>query len=299
MSFVRQNIIYDSGKGLVFSLCNSRFGALNDDEELEKGGRIRDGAMHDVAIVNQCFGSSLFDVDFQQEFDLTYDKTMDALCRLRGDIRQKRGVYKFLFILLNSHGSNDSLITADNRRLSILEDVVEPFNNNNFPELSGRPKIFVLNCCRGSLNHQLLVESPKHDSGIRSSKPLNPFVSPNGDICVIWSTTRDALSPRYNNVVLKGSPLIQWICKMMINASKQNDMPDFSSFLLKVKKSVRKEFDLQIEIQDALGMDFYLPSSGHLDVKKFEEMSNKIKELQKELETVAEIKEKLGKMLLC
>lgn len=85
---------------------------------------------------------------------------------------------------------------------------------------------------------------------------------------------------------------------MMINASKQNDMPDFSSFLLKVKKSVRKEFDLQIEIQDALGMDFYLPSCGHTNVEKFEEMSNKIKELQKELEKAAKIKENLGKLLM-
>merc|ERR1712243_36398 len=74
-------------------------------------------------------------------------------------------------------------------------------------------------------------------------------------------------------------------------------MPEFSSFLHKVKKSITKEFDLQIEIQDAFGMDFYLPSSGHIDVEKFEEMSNNIKELQNELAKVVKIKETLEQQL--
>ena len=56
------NQSYERGKGLVFSLCNYRFGSLNEDEEfLEEGGRIRDGAERDISIIAACFNASYFD----------------------------------------------------------------------------------------------------------------------------------------------------------------------------------------------------------------------------------------------
>ena len=45
---------------------------------------------------------------------------------------------------------DDDSLDPDAHKLRIIEDIVEPFDGRNYPDLRGKPKFFIIQACRGS-----------------------------------------------------------------------------------------------------------------------------------------------------
>ena len=58
-----------------------------------------------------------------------------------------------------SHGSKRGTIrTSDWEELNINEDIVAPFDNENWRMMTGKPKIFLFQMCRGGKSHACAID---------------------------------------------------------------------------------------------------------------------------------------------
>lgn len=55
-----------------------------------------------------------------------------------------------LFIAVLSHGEKNDYVYGYNGNGIQIDDLIEPFRGNNCPGLAGKPKIFLVNACRGT-----------------------------------------------------------------------------------------------------------------------------------------------------
>lgn len=53
-----------------------------------------------------------------------------------------------LIVVLMSHGTNEIIEGVDNMHLNVL-DLVKIFNGEKCPAMRGKPKMFLINACRG------------------------------------------------------------------------------------------------------------------------------------------------------
>ena len=60
--------------------------------------------------------------------------------------------YECLAVCVMSHGQQGAILGTDGRRVAI-DDIVNTFANNNCPFLMGKPKIFLMQSCRGGDKH--------------------------------------------------------------------------------------------------------------------------------------------------
>ena len=54
------------------------------------------------------------------------------------------------FMVILSHGEQNDFIYGKNGNSVQVDDLIEPFRGNNCPGLAGKPKIFIVNACRGT-----------------------------------------------------------------------------------------------------------------------------------------------------
>lgn len=70
-----------------------------------------------------------------------------------------------LVVVLMSHGVENHIYGTDFERVHLYEDVYEKFNNENCPQLQGKPKLFFVQACRGGkYNNGASVQPSKLDS---------------------------------------------------------------------------------------------------------------------------------------
>lgn len=78
-------------------------------------------------------------------------ETQDALSKLRDGMCGEGP--ETVFIVFSSHGyararSADTDLRCSDGQLISLSSIINYFNNDNFPELNGVPKVFVFQTCR-------------------------------------------------------------------------------------------------------------------------------------------------------
>ncbi|XP_077511076.1 caspase-2-like isoform X2 [Amblyomma americanum] len=79
-----------------------------------------------------------------------------------------------LVAVLMSHGEENCIYGADYEPLHLYYDVYEQFNNDNCPQLKGKPKLFFVQACRGENYSCGTTAVPKNsDSGSLSANPCN------------------------------------------------------------------------------------------------------------------------------
>ena len=52
-------------------------------------------------------------------------------------------------LVVLSHGKKDCVYDYEGEPLDIWQDLVYPFNRDNAPHLVGKPKLFIIQACRG------------------------------------------------------------------------------------------------------------------------------------------------------
>ena len=249
---------YDIGKGLVFSMCNIVFGKLDKNEE--GNIRFRQGGEHDINKLASCFGGSYLNVDHIFKPNLEKNEIKHELERVRRKL-EADNEYKYLIVLMSSHGATyegrEIIFDTENSLVDIQNEIVGPFHNEKFKKFAGRPKIFILNCCRGIMPHKY---EPKTD-GIRSTSKTQLQLS-KADVCIIWSTVEEAASIRFPT---EGSPLIQSLCGMIIDKAIDKTLqstPFVRALIPDLSEEVRRKHGTQIEYKSSFAKSFYLQLKG-------------------------------------
>lgn len=84
----------------------------------------------------------------------------EKLRELKWEIAERVLVCGDVFILcVLAHGGKDHVVAVDGEPIHIDHDIIRPFDGNNFPELQGKPKVFLVQACRGKREYLCLQGS--------------------------------------------------------------------------------------------------------------------------------------------
>ncbi|NXH43223.1 CASP8 protein, partial [Dicaeum eximium] len=133
-----------------------------------------------------------------------------------------------------SHGEKYKIKGVDDECVNI-EDLVSCFTGTNCPSLAGKPKVFIIQACQGSVHHpSVAVESDSPGHLEMDASPLTS-IPDKADILIGMSTVEDYLSFRSRYT---GSFYIQSLCKKMELLCPQH--VDLTTILTEVNNDVAK-----------------------------------------------------------
>ncbi|CAH3879511.1 caspase Dronc isoform X3 [Pieris brassicae] len=203
--------------------------------------------------------------------NLTRDETVTTLESLKKVIV---GV-ECVFIVVSSHGyerkySSDTDIRCKDGQLITIYEIIDYFNNKNFPALHGIPKVFIFQLCRGSnveyIDGPIRFVSPDDpnppaerdgnpttDTGrFSQDTPRTPLNKRNrlfSDILIAHSTLPGNVSYRDPE---EGSWYIQTLCEVF--AARAHDCHVDKLFTL-VDKHLHERFHIQTSSVDKWGFN--------------------------------------------
>ncbi|CAG7826809.1 unnamed protein product [Allacma fusca] len=197
----------DRGRVIIFNFeewDNTKFPGLNP----------RKGSAKDKNDLAKCFGDLDFDV-------LSYDNLNShqfwkEINEVRDDDHSSRDC---LVVVIMSHGEKNQIYAQDGT-ISVNK-IWEAFQADKCPTLAGKPKIFIIQACRGhgydngTELHNKKYEfnpSPKADDDVTDSAPFS-YVIPNAaDVFIAFSCPLGQASWRNN---MNGTWFIQAVCKVL------------------------------------------------------------------------------------
>ncbi|XP_074842174.1 caspase-14-like isoform X2 [Carettochelys insculpta] len=109
----------------------------------------RHGAERDIEVMNKWFDVYQFEMPSGQCIDPNGQEILPALEEFRDQINQSEDEISCCLIVLMSHGRNHNLIQGKDGDTVDLDDIFALFNNVQCPKLQEKPKIFIIQACRG------------------------------------------------------------------------------------------------------------------------------------------------------
>ncbi|XP_023999249.1 caspase-14-like [Salvelinus sp. IW2-2015] len=137
---------YDlTGKRRALMLCTTHAGADGDLKIMKK---LFDdyGVQFDPPVINQ-----------------TAEGMKKAVSDFRDRINRSPENISCVFVVTTSHGGQDVIVDADNNCLSV-KDIIEPFGDELCPRMKGKPKVFIIDACRGSRNDSGVLQNSSADT---------------------------------------------------------------------------------------------------------------------------------------
>lgn len=169
----------------------------------------RPGSDQDI----QRMGHWLHQCQFESTLCIDPDKKelMDKLTSFRDGLNEMKDEIGCCVVTLMSHGEKGFIKMKDGARVS-LEDVFEMFNNKNCPGLHEKPKIFIIQACRGEKRDNGIEtdDEPMQLDDISEKRRLPTF----SDYFIIYPTQADHVALRHSRT---GSVMIE----KMIDVYKQ------------------------------------------------------------------------------
>ncbi|NXB10499.1 CASP8 protein, partial [Cnemophilus loriae] len=166
----------------------------------------REGTLQDGEAVKEVFKWLQFET--VEHKDLDGQKIYDTVKEYsKKDHRNMDCFVCFIF----SHGEKDKIKGVDDECVNI-EDLVSCFTGTNCPSLAGKPKVFIIQACQGSVRHPSVTVEP--DSSGHLEVDATPLLSipDKADILIGMATVEGCLSFRSRKT---GSVYIQSLCKKM------------------------------------------------------------------------------------
>ena len=149
------DINYKAKSGYVLVINNYIFPRRDDAE--------RTGSNDDVRNL-----MSLFD-DFNFRHKVVDNQTGSQMLELlRGTAEKDFSKYDCFVCVILSHGKKDAIYGTDEDAIKI-EALTSLFRRNECPSLEGKPKIFLIQACRGSQRDRVPVESDSDPIPLSSS----------------------------------------------------------------------------------------------------------------------------------
>ncbi|NXA77365.1 CASP8 protein, partial [Thryothorus ludovicianus] len=187
----------------------------------------REGTLQDGEAVKRVFKWLQFET--VEHMDLEGQKIYEKVKEYsKKDHRNMDCFVCFIF----SHGEKDKIKGVDDECVNI-DDLVSCFTGTNCPSLAGKPKVFIIQACQGSVHHpSVTVEADSTGHLEVDASPL-ASIPDRADILIGMATVEDYLSFRSRRT---GSVYIQSLCKKMECLCPQR--VDFTSILTEVNNEV-------------------------------------------------------------
>ncbi|XP_011355710.2 caspase-14-like [Pteropus vampyrus] len=197
----------------------------------------RPGADQDVKLMKDWLGQCHFECTLC--IDPDKEELLEKLTSFRDGLNGIKNEIGCCLVTLMSHGENGFIKMEDGDRVG-LENVFEMFNNKNCPALHEKPKIFIIQACRGERrdNGVETDDEPMDSDDVSEKKRLPTF----SDYFIIYPTQADHVALRHPRT---GSVMIE----AMTNVFKQyGNRWHIADFFTKVNnRVVHTEFHLQEE----------------------------------------------------
>ena len=159
---IRDPAYGSAGKALIINVLNK---SSKED--------YREGSEHDVTKMRTVFEHLNLKVELAQSEDPTAHQIKDEITNFRESLikefeGEKQGNFDMVAVCLMGHGEKGAIFYgSDFGKVDLRTDVFEAFSNKNCPVLSGKPKLFFTQACRGK----------KMDTGIDGLSTLNGYVN--------------------------------------------------------------------------------------------------------------------------
>ena len=128
----------------------------------------REGSSNDVTKMKEVFEHLNFEVSVAQSEDPTAQEIKDEIKKFRENLKVEReGDFDMVAVCLMGHGKEGIIYGSDVGEVDLREEVFNAFSNKNCPVLSGKPRLFFTQACRGD----------KKDEGIDGSSTLKRYLN--------------------------------------------------------------------------------------------------------------------------
>ncbi|XP_007531716.2 caspase-14-like [Erinaceus europaeus] len=161
----------------------------------------RPGAHRDITLMKEWLGQC----QFEQTSCIDPEKMefLEQITLFRDGLNEIKEEIGCCLIILMSHGEKGFIKSKDGDKIS-LEDIFEMFNNKNCPALQEKPKIFIIQACRGERrdNGVETDDEPMDSDDISEKKRLPTF----SDYFIIYPTQADHVAlrhPRNGSVMIE------------------------------------------------------------------------------------------------
>eukprot|EP01084_Bolivina_argentea_P006601 12516_1 len=109
-------------------------------------------------------------------------------CRNKLSLKQNKNKYEGLFVIFSGHGTDDSLICSDGKKIK-RSKITQWFNGDNVPFMSNQPKIIIMDACRGNDLHFGIPNNNKQKHKVKKGHNDDEH-HPDEQIIELFSTTR-------------------------------------------------------------------------------------------------------------
>ncbi|XP_008828663.1 caspase-14 [Nannospalax galili] len=234
-----QEEVYDmSGARLALTLCVTK---------------AREGSGADMDALKRMFHQLRFESTMKT--DPTAQQFLEELEKFQQVIENWEEPVSCAFVVLMAHGE-EGLLKGEDEQMVKLEDLFEILNNKNCRALRGKPKVYIIQACRGE--HRDLGETIGGDEVAMITKDDLQTIPTYTDTLHIYSTVEGYISYRHDQ---KGSSFIQILTDVFINKKGS-----ISELLIEVTRRMAKTEVIQEgtprkvnpEIQSTLRKQVYL-----------------------------------------
>ncbi|XP_043095770.1 caspase-22 [Puntigrus tetrazona] len=189
----------------------------------------RNGSQKDVDSLNDLFEHLGFLVEVEK------DKTADQIKALMIQYSEDARHGDCFVCCIMSHGNEAGLMGCDDQ-ICPLNDITSPFDGDNCPALVGKPKVFIIQACRGhKMQTKVVVKDGAGVSHMKKSGKVYS-IAKDSDFLIALSTVEGYVSLRSE---YSGSWFIQSFCKHLKEGSEQGQ--DILRILTHVNNEVSLE----------------------------------------------------------
>ena len=249
--------IYRKGKGLLVMVVVQTMGKRTVREEKGEVAH-RHGTAHDILNLMRAFEN--VDKDIMEMMD----PTGEEIESFSGDVQLRLNEisYDWFVYACSAHGNEGVIYGSDGEAVEIEDHIFSPFSNVQCPTMGPKPKIFIINACRGDGTNALIPDVvpgfAKDDTGpqikVLSRKKVKLVPKHKmSDRYVIYSAPPGMFSERDQKA---GSPLLVTLKECMADYDGETHFKDITQ---DVATNMMDNYQLQIQIDDMLSRRFYLP----------------------------------------
>ena len=192
-----------------FNVLSCRFGTSVDAHNLEN-------LFHYLGFVTQCHSNKTH-IEMRQ---LLYDVAA-----------MNHSNYDCLVVTILTHGDYGDVLYGTTGQGIVIQEVIETFSGTRCPTLIGKPKIFIIQACRGRRRNQTVQSNATNDDGCDMIDSGHPNIS---DYLVAYSTIPGHVSFRNNKI---GSIFISTLVEIFQRYAAYEDI---DTMLQRVNNEVTK-----------------------------------------------------------
>jgi caspase-like apoptosis-related cysteine protease len=146
--------------------------------------------------------------------DFTYDQIINKISEVANELHD---LNQCLFVAFSTHGGEDGVLLSKDKEYE-LDEIIDKFTAENCPSLKGKPKIFVVDACRG-INIDRGVEL-KNSGALRETN-RNYSIPLYADFLIVYSSYPNYVSFSKSDT---GSIFLHTLCKELDEKAKDLDI---------------------------------------------------------------------------